>query len=295
MKMNKLCYNLDQSNPSTGGFTDVEKQTMRNNIGAKNTRYIMYTGSPTLPDDKYTELTTAVSNNEPVVIIYGQGSASSFYTLNTYGANGYDFTGYSVANNQIMSLHVAVDKSVTLSNNGIGTPKITTYNASFGNGWTTMRQIDSYISSGEIIKAATLSSPIQLSAGKKYLISPLGLMGNVEQTKTVSNTSNVAYSMRICLCDSGKTQVFGNTAVIIGEAEIANHNVAVIGQYPPVDGVYRGSFAPTDAVIEPSQDLTLDTLRVSNGGNIDFGFDSTHPAVLVCDVRITGINVIEIQ
>lgn len=34
MKMNKLCSNLDQSNPSTGGFTDVEKQTMRNNIGA---------------------------------------------------------------------------------------------------------------------------------------------------------------------------------------------------------------------------------------------------------------------
>ncbi len=34
MKMNKLCSNLDQSNPSTGGFTDEEKQTMRNNIGA---------------------------------------------------------------------------------------------------------------------------------------------------------------------------------------------------------------------------------------------------------------------
>ena len=101
--------------------------------------------------------------------------------------------------------------------------------------------------------------------------------------------------MRIWLCDSGKTQVFGSTAVIIGEAEIANHNVAAIGQYPPVDGVYRGSFAPTDAVIAPSQDLTLDTLRVSNGGNIDFGFSSSNPATLVMDHRITGINVMEIQ
>lgn len=286
---NKVAVNLQQD------FTDTEKALARKNIGAKNTHYITYSGSPTLPDDKYTELTTAVSNNEPIVIIYSQGSVSSYYTLNTYGANGYDFTGYSVANNQIMSLHVAVDKSVTLSNNSIGTPKITTYNASFGNSWTTMRQIDSYISSGTTIKEATLSSPIQLSAGKKYLISPLGLMGNIEQTKTASNTSNVAYSMRIWLCDSGKTQVFGSTAVIIGEAEIANHNVAAIGQYPPVDGVYRGSFAPTDAVIEPTQDLTLDTLRVSNGGNIQFGFSSSNPATLVMNHRITGINVMEIQ
>ena len=212
-KFNKVCVNLVQD------FTDTEKAQARQNIGAKNTHYITYSGSPTLPDDKYTELTTAVSNNEPIVIIYSQGSVSSYYTLNTYGANGYDFTGYSVANNRIMSLHVAADKSVTLSNNSIGTPKITTYNASFGNSWTTMRKIDSYISSGETFKEATLSSPIQLSAGKKYLISPLGLMGNIEQTKTASNTSNVAYSMRIWLCDSGKTQVFGSTAVIIGEAE----------------------------------------------------------------------------
>lgn len=289
MKQNKVCTNLVQD------FTESEQALARENIGAKNTRYIAYSGSPTLPDDKYTELTTAVSNKEPVVIVYGQGSVSSYYTLNTYGANGYDFTGYSVANNQIMSLHVAVDKSVTLSNNSIGTPKITTYNASFGNNWTTMRQIDSSISSGTVIKDATLSTPIQLSAGKKYLISPMGLTGNIEQTKTASYTGNVAYSMRIWLCDSGKTQVFGSTAVVIGEAEIANHNVAAIGQYPPVDGVYRGSFAPTDAVIEPTQDLTLDTLRVSNGGNIQFGFSSSNPAILVMDHRITGINVTEIQ
>lgn len=34
MKMNKVCSNLDQSSSATGGFTDEEKQTMRNNIGA---------------------------------------------------------------------------------------------------------------------------------------------------------------------------------------------------------------------------------------------------------------------
>lgn len=34
MKLNKLCSNLDQSNPTAGGFTEEEKDTMRNNIGA---------------------------------------------------------------------------------------------------------------------------------------------------------------------------------------------------------------------------------------------------------------------
>lgn len=34
MKLNKLCSNVDQSNPDKGGFTEEEKQTMRNNIGA---------------------------------------------------------------------------------------------------------------------------------------------------------------------------------------------------------------------------------------------------------------------
>ena len=34
MKLNKLCCNLDQSNSNSGGFTDEEKGTMRNNIGA---------------------------------------------------------------------------------------------------------------------------------------------------------------------------------------------------------------------------------------------------------------------
>lgn len=34
MKLNKLCSNLDQSNSNSGGFTEEEKGTMLNNIGA---------------------------------------------------------------------------------------------------------------------------------------------------------------------------------------------------------------------------------------------------------------------
>lgn len=286
---NKVAVNLQQD------FDDTEKQQARDNIGASQIKY----------DNSVTNMTVTKEIIKPYMNTkYSTTIGSDNFLLLPSKFND----GMVVKNNgslQTQSLPREVptggsDGQVLTWNNNTyvwadSKFKITTYSASFGSGCYTMRQIDSYINSGTVIKDATLSTPILLSAGKKYLISPMGLMGNIEQTKTVSNTSNVAYSMRILLWDSSKTLAYGSTAVIIGEAEIANHNAAAIGQYPPVDGVYRGSFAPTDAVIEPTQDLTLDTLRVSNGGNIQFGFSSSNPATLVMDHRITGINVMEIQ
>lgn len=288
-KLNKVCVNLAQD------FTDAEKQQARDNIGASQIKY----------DNSVTDMTVTKEIIRPYMNTkYSTTIGSDNFLLLPSIFND----GMVVKNNgslQTQSLPKEVptnglDGQVLKWNNNTyawadSVFKITTYSASFGNSWTTMRQLDSSISSGATIKDITLSSPILLSTGKKYLISPLGLMGNIEQTKTVSNTSNVSYSMRIWLCDSSKTLTYGSSAVIIGEAEIANHNVAAIGQYPPINGVYHGSFAPTDAIIEPTQDLTLDTLRVSNSGNIDFGFNSSNPAILVMDHRITGINVMEIQ
>lgn len=289
-KQNKVAVNLVQD------FTDAEKAQGRQNIGASqisydstitdmtvtkeivrpymNTKY-----SATIGSDKFLLLPSAFTDG---MVVKSNGSLQTQSIpqgLPSGGTSG-------------QALVLDSNDNPVWSN---PTPTITTYSASFGSVWNSMRQLDSSISSGAYIRDATLSTPIPLSAGKKYLISPIGLFGNVEQTKTVSVASNVAYSMRIWLWDSSNTLAYDSTAVIIGEAELANHNVAAIGQYPPVDGVYRGSFAPTDAIISPTQDLTLDTLRISNGGNIDFGFSSSNPAVLVMDLRISGINVMEIQ
>lgn len=313
-KMNKVCVNLDQSNANNGGFTDAEKAQARANIGAGtgNSNSTIVHDSNTLPP-----VTTNV--NQMTIFEDGRTRFDNLYSGVIPAEPGQSEIGRVLVANyagspakgtaQWKNVHDVgirevpqggTDGQVLTWNNDTyawTAPafKITTYNASFGNSWNSMRKIDSSISSGVTIKEATLSSSISLSAGKKYLITPIGLMGNVEQTKTVSETSNVAYSLRIWLCDSSKTLMYNETAVIIGEAEIANHNVAALGQYPPVNGVYRGSFAPTDAVIEPTQDLSLDTLRICNSGNIDFGFSTSSPAILVMDTRITRINVMEIQ
>ena len=288
-KLNKVCVNLAQD------FTDAEKQQARDNIGASQIKY----------DNSVTNMTVTKEILRPYMNTKYSTTIGSdnFLLLPSLFDDGMVVKNNGSLQTQSLPKEVPTDgldgQILTWNNNTYAWAdsvlKITTYSVSFGNGWNTMRKIDSAISSGAYIKDITLSSPIRLSTGKKYLISPIGLMGNIEQTKTVSATRDVSYSMRIWLWDSSKTLTYGSSAVIIGEAELANHNVAAIGQYPPINGVYRGSFAPTDAIIEPTQDLTLDTLRISNGGNIDFGFSSSNPAILVMDTRITGINVIEIQ
>lgn len=289
MQQNKVAVNLAQD------FTDEQKAQGRQNIGASQISY-----NNAVTDMTVTKEIVRPYMNTKYSITIG---SDTFLLLPSSFADGMVVKSNGSLQTQSLPKEVPTGGSdgqvLTWNNNTYAWAdsvfKITTYSASFGNNWTTMRQLDSSISSGATIKDVTLSTPIPLSAGKKYLISPLGLMGNIEQTKTISQTTNVAYSMRIWLCDSSKTMVYNETAVIIGEAEIANHNVAALGQYPPVNGAYHGSFAPTDAVITPTQDLSLDTLRLSNGGNIDFGFNSSNPAILVFDHRITGINIMEIQ
>lgn len=288
-QQNKVAVNLPQD------FTDAQKAQARQNIDASQISY----------DSTVTDMTVTKEIVRPYMNTKYSATIGSdnFLLLPSTFSDG--MVVKSNGSLQTQSIPQGVPNGgtngqvLTWNNNSYNWAdsafKITTYDASFGNVWHRMRQIDSSISSGAAFSNTTLSTPIQLSAGKKYLISPMGLKGNVEQTKTVSETRNVAYSLRVWLIDSSKSIVNGSTAVIIGEAEIANHYVAALGQYPPVNGVYHGSFAPTNAIISPTQDLSLDTLYISNGGNIDFGFDSSHPAILAYDVRIIGINVIEIQ
>lgn len=305
--MNKVAVNLAQD------FTDTEKATARANIGAGtgNSNSAIVHDNNALPPvttnvnqmtvfndgrTKFDNLYSGVIPSEP------SSSESGRVLVGNYAGSPAKGTAqwkdvHSIGLNEVPTGGTA-GQVLTWNNNSYAWAdpafKITTYSASLSN-WQRMRQVDSSIASGAFITDNTLSTPIQLSTGKKYLISPLGMKGNVEQTKTVSEASTKTFQMQIWLIDSSKSIVNGSTAVIIGEAEICNHNVTAIGQYPPVNGVYRGSFAPTDAVITPTQDLTLDTLRICNNGNINFGFDSSHPAILVFDARITGINVMEIQ
>ncbi len=262
----------------------------------KNTHYINYINDPgSLTEDDYTEMTNAITNNEPVVIISGTGSSASYLQFTRQDSNGYYFTGYNSANGFIIEMHVANTRAVTITTRATGLPAVTHYTASWGNSWSSMRELSTSISSGNMLSTITLDTSITLSANKRYLIIPEGITGNVEQTKTVAHTKNNSYRLSMWLYDSSKSRYLGKTAVILATAELTNHHTVVLGEYPPVGGKYQASFNSCSSIIEPEVDLTLDTLSIINGGNIDWGFNTSNPALLVYDRRIDGINVMEVQ
>ena len=261
----------------------------------KNTHYISYINNPgSLSVDAYSEMTDAIANNEPVVIISATGSNSSYLQFSRQDSNGYYFTGYNSANGSIIEMHVASTRAVTITTRVTGLPAVTHYDASWSS-WTSMRELTDDISSGNLLKTTTLDTPITLSANKRYMISPVGITGSVEQTKTVSHTVNNSYRLAMWLYDSNQNRFLGTSAVILAEAEITNHHTAALGDYPPVGGKYQASFNSYSSIIEPEVNLTLDTMSIINGGNISWGFNRNNPAILVYDNRITGIDVMEIQ
>lgn len=262
----------------------------------KNTHYISYINNPgSLSVDAYNEMTDAITNSEPVVIISATGSNSSYLQLTRYDSSGHYFTGYNSADGSIIEMYIAGTRAVTITTRKTGLPAVTHYSASWGNAWTSMRQLDSSISSGNIFKTVTLDTPITLSANKRYMISPVGITGNVEQTKTIAHMVNNSYRLAMWLYDSNQNRFLGTTAVILATAEIANHHTVALGDYPPVGGKYQASFNSCSSIIEPAVNLSLDTLATINSGNIDWGFDSSHPALLLFNHRIDGIDVMEIQ
>lgn len=262
----------------------------------KNTHYISYINNPgSLSADQYAEMTDAITNNEPVVIVSATGSNASYLQFTKINSNGHYFTGYNSADGTIIEMHVAGNRAVTITTRYTGLPTVTHYAASWGNSWATMRELSDDISSGNLLNTVTLDTPITLSANKRYIIMPEGITGSVEQTKTVAHAVNNSYRLCVWLYDSSKSRYLGKTAVILASAELANHHTVLLGDYPPVGGTYKGTFNSYSSIIEPEANLTLDTLSIINGGNIDWGFNTSNPALLMYDRRIDGINVMEIQ
>ena len=291
MKQNKVAVNLAQD------FTDTEKAQARQNIGAGTANVHIITtdySNPTLSDAAFDELESAVDDNEEVLMKVGMTNAAIYYKLAAVSLSGYRFESYTSSGLSSLTIN-RTTKSKTFNTEILGLPTVTRYAASWGTAWNSLRRLTAEISSGTTLATVTLSTSITLNADKRYMIIPEGIEGSVEQTKTVARTTANAYSLRMWLSDSSKSISSGKTAVTMASAEIANYYHTSLGEYPPVGGTYRAAFNSYPSIIEPEDDLTMDTLLIKNSGNISWGFDSDHPALLAFHNRITGISVMEIK
>lgn len=289
-KQNKVAVNLAQD------FTDAEKAQARANIGAGTANVHIITtdySTPTLGDATFAELESAVNNNEEVLMKVGMNSAAVYYKLAVVSSTEYRFESYTASGLSTLTITRAT-KAKTFNTEVTGLPRVTHYDVSWGGSNRSMRQLEDSISSGNQLISVTLDTPISLSANKRYMIIPEGVVGNVEQTKTVSHTSNNTYRLAMLLYDSSNSIIY-ETAVVVAQAEICNHRSATLGEYPPVGGTYRAAFNSYSLIVEPEVNITLDTLSIVNEGNISWGFNRNNPAILAFNQRITGIDVMEIQ
>jgi len=78
-KMNKLCSNVDQSNPNNGGFTDEEKARMRKNIGVTNYNRITNNIVLAMTHDTTTESISQISLDD--FIFYNEHEYHTFVTI----------------------------------------------------------------------------------------------------------------------------------------------------------------------------------------------------------------------
>ncbi len=279
------------------GLGEDAKAQARQNIGAGTANVHIITtdySSPTLSDAAFDELESAVTDNEEVLMKVGMPNTAIYYKLAVVSATGYRFESYTSSGLSSLTIN-RTTKSKTFNTEIIGLPTVTHYAASWGTAWNSLRRLTADITSGTTLATVTLSKSITLNADKRYMIIPEGIEGGVEQTKTVAELDKVAYSLHMWLSDSTKSISSGKTAVTMASAEIANYYHTSLGEYPPVGGTYRAAFNSYPSIIEPEDDLTMDTLTIMNTGNIGWGFDKDHPALLVFHNRITGIDVMEIK
>ena len=89
MQMNKLCVNIDQSNPEQGGFTDEQKLQARTNIGAGDGKvsWVQYSqGSPTPTVDRSP---LSVVSSDTGTRIQNDVASKKFYVAPNFNAADY--------------------------------------------------------------------------------------------------------------------------------------------------------------------------------------------------------------
>lgn len=89
MQNNKVCVNIDQSNPEQGGFTDEQKQQARTNIGAGDGKvsWVQYSQGSPYPTVDRSPL--SVVSSDTGTRIQNEDASKKFYVAPNFNADDY--------------------------------------------------------------------------------------------------------------------------------------------------------------------------------------------------------------
>lgn len=245
---------------------------------------ITYSGSPQVSQEDLTAIYNAVNNRQVAYVLYGNSGGSYYYGLVKADSSGYDFMYESDNTKRLM--HIAQNGSVTLTTLPIGGPSAYWLGNSIWQDNVTLSGQSSGTHLRDMIQ--TVSNPVTLYAGKKYLVRP-SCYGTAEYTTARGYDGTARWSMEILLTDDNYNTYYGN-CLVIGRAQFYFN-----GQKGSDTTGYHFNVGinPVTSVIQPESTLVLNRIVLMNSGNV-LGTDGSHTAKIFMDYDLGNLVVQEI-
>lgn len=245
---------------------------------------ITYSGSPQISQDDLTAIYNAVNNREMAYVLYGNSGGSYYYGLVKADSSGYDFMYESDSTKRLM--HIAQNGSVTHTTLPNGGPSTYWLGNSIWQDNVTLSGQSSSTHLRDVIQ--TVSNPVTLYAGKKYLVTP-SCHGTAEYTTARGYDGTARWSLEMLLTDDNYNTYYGK-CLVIGRAQFYFN-----GQKGSDTTGYHFNVGinPVTSVIQPESTLVLNRIVLMNSGNV-LGTDGSHTAKLFMDYDLGHLVVQEI-
>lgn len=266
----------------SGSASGVTTDVYWGEIPPAGTKVIVYAGAGSLSEADFSTLTSAVSNNELVTILYGASGGASYWYLTKYDSSGFYFTYRNGETHRRM--HVATNRNVTIETYPDSTPKAYW----LGNvNWEDIITLSGQ-SSGTHLRDITraVDEPITFYANHRYLV-----QSNVRGTAEFVTARDYDGSARWSLC----------MGLVKSDYDITYPNVLPLASAQFFFNRYKGStdadyhfivpIAGITTVFAPTSTITLDHLAIYNSGNV-LGSDSSHTTKIYMDYDL-GTTVVQ--
>lgn len=251
---------------------------------ASGVAVITYAGSPQISQDDLAVISTAVNNRQIAYVLYGNSGGSYYYGLVKADSSGYDFMYESDSTKRLM--HIAMNGSVTHTILPSGGPSTYWLGNSIWQDNVTLSGQSSATHLRDVVQ--TVSNPVTLYAGKKYLVTS-SCHGTAEYTTARGYDGTARWSLEMLLTDDNYNTYYGN-CLTIGRAQFyfnGQKGSDTTGYH------FNVGISPVTSVIQPASTLVLNRIVLTNSGNV-LGTDGSHTAKLFMDYDLGHLVVQEI-
>lgn len=244
----------------------------------------VYAGSPQMSETEFAKIQQAVQDGKIAYVVFGNTGSSYYYGLVKHDANGYGFMYESNTLKEYM--FIDNNRNVTRTTLPSGGPSAYWLGNSIWQDNVTLSGQTSGTHLRDVLQ--TVSNPVTLYAGKKYLVTP-SCHGTAEYTTARGYDGTARWSLEMMLTDDNYNTYYGN-CLTIGRAQFyfnGQKGSDTTGYH------FNVGISPVTSVIQPASTLVLNRIVLTNSGNV-LGTDSSNTAKLFMDYDLGHVVIQEI-